>query len=90
METDKPQSSKAIEAAIDQLEYLLETAQGYAANIEQKAREIEYFETQSELKGTTDEDRKEGYLSRLLKLAETLTKVNERNKQTLVHLDRLL
>ena len=89
METDKPQSSKALEAVLDQIEYQLETAQGYAANMEQKARSLEYFETQPSLM-PTDEDRKEGYLGRLNKMAETLTEVNERNKQTLVHLDRLL
>ena len=88
-QTGNLQSSKAVEAALDQLEYLLETAQGYAANMEQKARALEYFETQPSLK-TTEENRKEGHLPRLFKLVEILTDVNERNKQTLVHLDGLL
>jgi len=88
-QTDKPQSSKALEAVIDQLEYQLETAQGYAANMSQKASTLEYFDAPPTLK-EEKEIMKEGYLGRLLKLTETLTTVNERNKETLIHLDRLL
>ena len=91
MESTDKQSSKAVEAALDQLEFLIETAQGYAANMEHKARDIEEYDTtELPIKDVGKEMMKTGYLPRLLKLIQTLSDVNDRNKETLIHLDRLL
>lgn len=81
---------KAMELIVEQLTTVLSDAQGISMDFSQKA---EILEQQGITEGKIDNEkqvRREGAIPKLMELINSLKEVNQRNRDTLSHLNRLI